>query len=339
MLRPQGERSSIPPPLEHRLAQKDVRIRAVGNFVLIGGRKRISWCLSCDDVRMTSGPGQKPTLSSRMRHQPLAAIGIALLILFIILAVFAPLLTHSDPAAIDLTHRLVGPSATHWFGTDELGRDIYTRIVYGSRISLEVAVSVVALSLGTGLVLGGLAGFYGGAIDTILNVFLMNAFMALPGILLAIAFVAFLGPGLLNLVLALSIGGWVGYARLVRAQVLSVRELEFVEAARALGASDLRIFTRHILPNIVQPILVQAAIGMAGAVLAEATLSFLGLGIPAPAASWGSMLNDARSHLFDSPHLVVFPAIAVMLCVLSFNFIGDALRDYLDPKTRLAVGL
>ena len=261
------------------------------------------------------------------------------MILFLVLAIFAPLLAHSDPAAIDLMQRLTMPSSTHWFGTDELGRDIYSRIVYGARISLEVAVSVVALSLGTGLLLGGLAGYYGGLVDTILNVFLMNAFMALPGILLAIAFVAFLGPGLLNLVLALSIGGWVGYARLVRAQVLNVRDREFVEAARALGASDLRIFLKHILPNIVQPILVQAAIGMAGAVLAEATLSFLGLGIPAPAASWGSMLNDARSHLFDSPHLVVFPAIAVMLCVLSFNFLGDALRDYLDPKTRLAVGL
>ncbi len=276
---------------------------------------------------------------SRLRGQPLAAIGLVLLVLFVVLAVFAPLLASYDPAAIDLVHRLAPPSHAHWFGTDELGRDIYSRIVYGARISLEVAVSVVALSLTAGLVLGGLAGYYGGAIDTLLNVFVMNAFMALPGILLAIAFVAFLGAGMVNLVLALSIGGWVGYARLVRAQVLSVREREFVEAARALGANDLRIFVRHILPNIVQPILVQAAIGMAGAVLAEATLSFLGLGIPAPAASWGSMLNDARPHLFDSPHLVVFPAIAVMLCVLSFNFLGDALRDYLDPKTRLAIGI
>jgi peptide/nickel transport system permease protein len=202
-----------------------------------------------------------------------------------------------------------------------------------------VAVSVVGLSLSLGLVLGGLAGFYGGRVDTLLNVFVMNAFLSFPGILLAIAFVAFLGPGLLNLVFALAIGGWVGYARLVRAQVLAVKEREFVEAARALGASDLRIFTRHILPNILQPIIVQAAIGMAGAVLAEATLSFLGLGLPPPAASWGGMLNDARSHLFDSPHMVVFPAIAVMLCVLSFNFIGDALRDYLDPRTRLLIGL
>ena len=183
-----------------------------------------------------------------------------------------------------------------------------------------------------GLVLGGLSGFYGGRVDTLLNFFVMNAFMSFPGILLAIAFVAFLGPGLINLVLALAIGGWVGYARLVRAQVLAVKEREFVEAARALGA-------RHILPNILQPIIVQSAIGMAGAVLAEATLSFLGLGLPPPAASWGGMLNDARSHLFDSPHMVVFPAIAVMLCVLSFNFIGDALRDYLDPRTKLLIGL
>lgn len=274
-----------------------------------------------------------------LKHQPLAIAGMLLLALFVVFALFAPLLATADPASLDLSYRLAPPSHAHWFGTDELGRDIFSRIVYGSRISLLVAISVVSCSLFLGLVLGGLAGFYGGAVDTVINIFLMNAFLALPGILLAIAFVAFLGPGLLNLVLALSIGGWVGYARLVRAQVLSVKEREFVEAARALGASDLRIFTRHILPNILQPLIVQSAIGMAGAVLAEATLSFLGLGIPPPAASWGSMLNDARSHLFDSPHMVVFPAIAVMLCVLSFNFIGDALRDYLDPRTRLSIGL
>ena len=141
------------------------------------------------------------------------------------------------------------------------------------------------------------------------------------------------------MIFALSLSGWVGYARLVRAQVLALREREFVEAARALGASDLRLITRHILPNLLQPLTVQASVGMAGAVLAEATLSFLGLGIPAPAASWGSMLNDGRSHLFDAPHLVFFPAMAVMLAVLSFNFIGDALRDQLDPRTRLSNGL
>lgn len=278
-------------------------------------------------------------MGERFRRQPLAVIGAVLLVFFVVTALAAPWITPYDPAVIDLNHRLAGPDHAHWFGTDELGRDIFSRTLYGARLSLLVATSVVACSLLLGLVAGGLAGYYGGILDTVLNTFLMNAFLAMPGILLAIAFVAFLGPGLMNLIFALSIGGWVGYARLVRAQVLAAREREHVEAARALGASDLRIFARHILPNIMQPVIVQAAIGMAGTVLAEATLSFLGLGVPPPAASWGAMLNDARSHLFDAPHLVVFPAIAVMLCVLSFNFLGDALRDYLDPRTRMSAGL
>ena len=274
-----------------------------------------------------------------IRRQPLAAIGLILIALFLLCALFAPWLAPHDPAQLDLTGRLLPPSLSHWFGTDELGRDIFSRILFGARISMVVAVSVVGLGLALGLVAGCVAGFYGGWADTILNLYLTNAFLALPGILLAIAFVAFLGPGLGNVILALAISGWVGYARLVRGQVMAVKEREFVEAARALGASDLRLLTRHILPNILQPLIVQAAIGMAGAVLAEATLSFLGLGVPPPAASWGAMLNDARSHLFDSPHLVFFPATAVMLCVLSFNFVGDALRDFLDPRTRLAAGM
>jgi peptide/nickel transport system permease protein len=274
-----------------------------------------------------------------MRQHPLAAVGVGLLIVFLICAVFAPWLAPDDPAALDLHGRLLGPSGAHWFGTDELGRDILSRTLYGARISLIVAVSVVGLSLAIGLVAGCAAGFYGGWLDTAINVYVMNAFLALPGILLAIAFVAFMGPGLWNVIVALAISGWVGYARLVRGQVMAVKEREFVEAARALGASDLRILGRHILPNILQPLIVQAAIGMATAVMAEATLSFLGLGVPPPAASWGAMLNDARSHLFDSPHMVFFPAMAVMLCVLSFNFIGDALRDYMDPRTRLRAGL
>jgi len=289
-------------------------------------------------VNMHSLPGRYPW-GTRIARQPLAALGILLLAGFVLCAIFAPWLAPQDPARIDLTGRLLAPGHGHWFGTDELGRDILSRTLYGARISLMVAVSVVSLSLSVGLIAGALAGFYGGWTDTVINVYVTNAFMALPGILLAIAFVAFLGPGLFNLVLALSISGWVGYARLVRAQVMAVKEREFAEAARALGASDLRLLGRHILPNIVQPLIVQAAIGMAGAVLAEATLSFLGLGVPPPTSSWGVMLNDARSHLFDSPHLVVFPAIAVMLAVLSFNFIGDALGDLLDPRTRLTAGL
>lgn len=269
-----------------------------------------------------------------MARQPLAALGLGLLVLFGICAVFAPWLAPRDPGQIDLAGRLLPPTEGHWFGTDELGRDIFSRVIYGARISLVVSTSVVGLSLALGLIAGYAAGFYGGVTDVVLNVYVTNAFLALPGILLAIAFVAFMGPGLGNVIVALAISGWVAYARLVRAQVMAVKQREFVEAARALGASDMRVMVRHILPNIVQPLIVQAAIGMAGAVLAEATLSFLGLGVPPPATSWGAMLNDARSHLFDSPHLVFFPAVAVMLLVLAFNFIGDALRDHLDPRMR-----
>ena len=278
-------------------------------------------------------------IEKRVRRQPLAAVGMLLLVVFLVTGLAAPWLAPYNPASIDLEHRLNGLSTAHPAGTDELGRDTLSRLLFGARLSLSVSVSVVAVSLALGIAIGGLAGYLGGWVDTALTTFAMNTFLALPGILLAIAFAAFLGPGFSNLVLALAIGGWAGYARLVRAQVMSVRDREYVDAARALGAGGLRIFFRHILPNVVQPILVQAAIGMAGVILAEATLSFLGLGIPSPAPSWGGMLNDARLHLFDSPHLVLFPAVAVAGAVLGFNFLGDALRDQLDPRTRLEMGL
>jgi peptide/nickel transport system permease protein len=295
-----------------------------------------------------SPPDKAPSLEPRRfgkrlqrvaRENPLAAAGVVLIAVFIAFALFAPWIARQDPTQIDLAIRLSPPSAVHWFGTDELGRDIFSRIVYGARISMLVGASVVSLSLLLGLAVGAMAGYCGGRVDRLINVVLMNAFLSFPGILLAIAFVAFLGPGIFNLILALVIGGWVGYARLVRGQVLAVREREFVEAARALGAGGWYIVIRHILPNIVQPVIVQAAIGMAGAVLAEATLSFLGLGVPPPAASWGSMLNSGRVHLFDAPHLVLFPALVVMLAVLAFNFVGDALRDYLDPRSRMEAGI
>jgi peptide/nickel transport system permease protein len=197
-----------------------------------------------------------------------------------------------------------------------------------------VSFCVVCGCGSVGLLMGLLAGYFGGWFDRIVNLLLINAFLSFPGILLAIAFAAFLGPGIGKVILALIITGWAGYARLARAQVLKVKELEFVLAARSLGAPHARILGRHLLPNILQPILIQATIGMAGAILAESTLSFLGLGVLAPIPSWGSMLNDARGHLFDAPHMVVFPALAVMLAVLSFNLLGDAWRDWLDPRTR-----
>ena len=279
-------------------------------------------------------------LRKRARRQPLAMVGFVLLSGFVITGIAAPWIAPYSPSSIDLVHRLEGLSTAHLAGTDELGRDTLSRLLWGARISLAVSLSVLTVSLALGITLGGLADFLGGWIDTALTTFAMNTFLALPGILLAIAFAAFLGPGFSNLVLALAIGGWAGYARLVRAQVLSVRDREYVDAARALGASGLRIFFRHSLPNSSasagSPV---RAIGMAGVILAEATLSFLGLGIPSPAPSWGAMLNDARLHLFDSPHLVLFPALAVAGAVLGFNFLGDALRDQLDPRTRLEMGL
>ncbi|MFY9751336.1 MAG: ABC transporter permease, partial [Candidatus Acidiferrales bacterium] len=206
--------------------------------------------------------------------------------------------------------------------------------VYGARVSMTVAISVVLGAGIVGLAIGLLSGYFGGWFDRIVNIVLINAFLSFPGILLAIAFAAFLGPGIGKVILALIVTGWAGYARLARAQVLQAREMEYILAARSLGASHARIMLRHLLPNILQPVLVQATIAMAGAILAESTLSFLGVGVLAPMPSWGAMLNDARAHLFDAPHLVLFPALAVAAAVLAFNLLGDALRDWLDPRMR-----
>jgi peptide/nickel transport system permease protein len=273
-------------------------------------------------------------MSEFLRQSVLARVGFIAALLLLLAALLAPWIAPADPAAQNLPVRLESPSRAHWMGTDELGRDILSRTLYGARISLLVAVCVVCGCGLIGLTMGMLAGYAGGWLDRFINLLLVNAFLSFPGILLAIAFAAFLGPGIGKVILALVITGWAGYARLARAQVLKVKELEFILAARSLGASHMRIMVRHLLPNILQPILIQATIGMAGAILAESTLSFLGLGVLAPIPSWGAMLNDARGHLFDAPHMVVFPALAVMTAVLSFNLLGDAWRDWLDPRTR-----
>lgn len=269
-----------------------------------------------------------------LKQSVLARVGLSAATLLVLAALLAPWIAPSDPAAQNLPARLESPSQAHWMGTDELGRDTLSRTLYGARISLLVAISVVCGCGITGLIIGMLAGYAGGWFDRFVNLLLINAFLSFPGILLAIAFAAFLGPGISKVILALVITGWAGYARLARAQVLKVKELEFILAARSLGASHFRILARHLLPNILQPVLIQATIGVAGAILAESTLSFLGLGVLAPVPSWGAMLNDARSHLFDAPHMVIFPALAVMSAVLAFNLLGDAWRDWLDPRTR-----
>jgi len=200
---------------------------------------------------------------------------------------------------------------------------------------MTVGLSVVLISSVVGVLIGARSGYVGGWADWIISGFVFNLFLSFPGILLAIAMVAFLGPSVKNLIIALSVIGWVGYARLMRAQVLKVRELDFVTAARALGARSLRIFFRHIMPNSIQPLIVQASLGMAGAILAEAGMSFLGLGVPEPIPSWGKMIDDSREFWFTAPHLFIFPGVMIALAVLSFNFIGDALRERLDPRARI----
>ncbi len=267
-------------------------------------------------------------------------IGLVIISIFFLVALFAPLLAPYDPRVQapanpgQSREERYQPSRAHLLGQDDLGRDVLSRVLHGAKVSMQVGVMVVLISALLGMLIGAISGYYGGWVDRFFSGFLFNVFMSFPSLLLAIAMVAFLGPSLRNLILALSIIGWVGYARLIRGQVLKVREYDFVTAARAIGTGDFRIILRHILPNAIQPLIVQASLGMAGAVLSEASLSFLGLGVPPPTPSWGSMLNDARPFLRDAPHLLIFPGIAVMLTVLAFNFVGDGLREWLDPKQK-----
>lgn len=246
-------------------------------------------------------------------------------------AVIGPLLVPFDPAAQDLALRLAGPSAAHPFGLDELGRDILARVLAGARISFLVGLTVVAVSASVGTLLGAIAGYAGGLLDETISR-LIDVLLAFPGLLLAIALVAVLGPSLANVLFALTLIGWVGYARLVRGQVLRAREFEYVQAARAQGAGVPRILWRHVIPTALPAVVVQATLGMAGAIIGEAALSFLGLGVQPPTPSWGTMLNGGRAHLLDAPHLTIFPGMAIAILVLAFNFLGDGLRDATDPK-------
>ena len=258
-------------------------------------------------------------------------VGATIVLLSVVGAIIAPWAVPYDPNGQELRLRLERPSLEHPFGLDELGRDIFSRVLAGARISLFVGLTVVGISSVVGVLLGSVAGYFGGWLDDVISR-TIDVLLAFPGILLAIALVAVLGPSLLNVVMALSVIGWVGYARLVRGQVLKARELEFVQAARALGASTPRVLLRHVVPTTMPVVLVQATLGMAGAILAEASLSFLGLGVQPPTPSWGTMLNGGRLHLLDAPHLTIFPGAAIAALVLGFNFLGDGLRDTLDPK-------
>jgi peptide/nickel transport system permease protein len=259
--------------------------------------------------------------------------GLAILLALAIAALFAPLLAPHDPLRQDLDNDLLAYSADHPLGTDKLGRDVLSRTIYGGRISLLTAIATVLISLAIGVAAGSLSGYFGGWLDLLL-MRLVDILMAFPGILLAIALTAVLGPGLDHVILALCLIGWTGYARLVRGEILSLREREFVQAARGLGCPPKRIIIRHLIPNLLAPLLIQATFGLAAAIVAEGSLSFLGLGVEPPAPSWGSMLNDGRQFLLVAPHLTTYPGLALMFTVLALNIVGDTLQERLHSRTR-----
>ncbi|HZI12795.1 MAG TPA: ABC transporter permease [Myxococcus sp.] len=259
--------------------------------------------------------------------------GLAVAVLWVLTALLAPRLAPQAPDAIDLAAELARPGPGHLLGAGENGIDVLTHVLYGARVSLVVSVFAVLLSALVGVTLGGVAGYAGGWVDEAL-MRLVDVLLAFPGLLLALFITAVLGPSLANVVFALSFSGWTGYARLARGQVLTLREREYVQAARALGASPGRILLRHLLPNAAGPLLVQATFALPGAILAEASLSFLGLGVPPGTPSWGALVDQGTQYLLVAPHVALFPGLALALTVLGFNLLGDALRDALDPRHR-----
>lgn len=269
----------------------------------------------------------------RLKKSKLALVGLAIIVILIFMAIFANIIAPYPYAKQNLAASLQFPSAKHIFGTDEFGRDIFSRIIYGSRISLEVGFIAVSISVVIGGMIGAAAGYYGNKIDNILMRF-MDVLLSIPQILLAISIVAALGPGLVNLMIAVGISSIPAYARIVRASVLTVKDQEFVEAAKAAGSSNWRIIFKHIIPNCLAPIIVQSTLGVAGAILTAAGLSFIGLGIQPPTPEWGSMLSDGRSYIRDYSYMTLFPGLAIVIVIFGLNVLGDGLRDALDPKLK-----
>ena len=269
----------------------------------------------------------------RLRKNKLAVLGLIIIVIIFLVAIFANIIAPYSFDQQDLLSCFQGPSAQHWFGTDEFGRDIFSRVVYGTRISLLIGFVAVAIAMVIGVLLGAFSGYYGATVDNII-MRLMDILLSIPQIILAIAIVAVLGNGLFNLMLAVGISSIPHYARIVRASVLSVKDQEFIEAAKAAGSSDLRIIFKHIIPNCLAPIIVQATLGVAMAILTAAGLSFVGLGISPPTPEWGSMLSSARSYIRDYAYMTMFPGLAIMITIFALNVLGDGLRDALDPKQK-----
>ena len=279
--------------------------------------------------------GQWSEMWRRLRKNKMAMAGLAILIILVLLAIFADVIADYDEVVIKMNTeiRLQGPSKDHILGTDELGRDIFARMIHGARVSLQVGIIAVGIAILVGGSLGAIAGFYGGTLDNII-MRIMDIFLAIPSILLAISIVSALGSTMLNLMIAVGVSSIPSYARIVRASVLSIKDQEFIEAARAIGATDTRIIVKHILPNSLAPVIVQGTLGVAGAILSTAGLSFIGLGIEKPAPEWGAMLSGGRQYLRDAWHVTTFPGIAIMITILSLNLLGDGLRDALDPRLK-----
>lgn len=268
-----------------------------------------------------------------LRKRRLAMAGAAVIALLVVLGIAGSWIAPYDPLDQDLARSLEGPSWAHWFGTDSFGRDILSRVLYGARISLLVGVASQGIAFSLGVAMGLISGYYGGKVDAVI-MRLADVTLAFPTLLLLIAITAAFQPGLTVVFVAIGVVGWAGLARLVRSQTLVVRELDFVQAARALGMSDLRLLARHVLPNTLAPAIIAVTLGMAGAILLEAALSFIGLGAQPPTPSWGSMISDGRDFLRTAPWISVFPGLAIGLVVLGFNLFGDGLRDAMDPRLR-----
>lgn len=268
-----------------------------------------------------------------LRKKPLGAIGALLVVVVLFTGIFAPVVAPYGYSEQNLRQKFQSPSGAHWMGTDELGRDIFTRIIYGARVSIIIGFTVVAISVTLAVVLGILTGYYGGWLDTLAQRG-VDIWIAFPDLILLITIIAVFGVGLPQLILALAINRFAGSSRLQRGLVLSLKNNQYIEAARTVGASDLRIMARHLLPNLVPFILVSASIGLGGAILAESSLSFLGLGVPPPHPTWGGMLSKGRAYIAIAPHMVIWPFVALATAVFGFNVLGDALRDVLDPRLR-----
>lgn len=271
----------------------------------------------------------------RLKKNKMAMLGLTILVMLALTAIFADVIADYDTKVIaqDIPNRLQGPSMEHWCGTDEFGRDIFARLVHGSRVSLVVGLISVSISLFIGGALGAIAGYYGGRVDNVI-MRIMDIFLAVPSILLAMTIVAALGTSLVNVMLAIGVSGVPGYARIVRASVMSIKDQEFVEASRAIGAKSPTTIFREILPNCLAPIIVQATLSVAGAILSTASLSFIGLGVQPPSPEWGAMLSGGRNYLRDALHLTMFPGLAIVITILALNLLGDGLRDALDPRLK-----